>query len=544
MVTERGTVDSLKNSTLTCKVDGTATIIRLVPEGTMVEAGEVVCELDSSSLRDKETQQRIAVTQAESLLTQARENVDIQRTQNDSDIAAAQLKLKLSEIDLRKFREGDFLQQQSELDGQKTVASENLNKALEEFDFSNRLAKKGYGTQNELEAKRIAVMKARIDLSVASDKLKVLQDFSYERQIEELEANARENVREVERVERKARAALAAKESELTSRQLTSEVETATLKRLREQIENCTLRAPQPGQVIYVNMRDGRPSDTVLIEEGATVRERQPIINLPDLDQMKVNARIHESRISLLKEGLPVTVRIDAYPGEIFNGRVESVSSVPSSTGFMRSDTKEYDAVVRLLEPPARVNKLRPGLTAGIEILVEKRDRVLLAPVQSVLAFGKRQVVFVIREGRPTRVDVKVGASNEQSVEILSGLTEGEEVVMNPRSQFARELTDLESTEKSGKRGRQGGPGAGGPGAGGPGGRPGRDQSERVEAGRAGPGRAPVEPSSPSPASNTPASTPAPANTTTTSSQSASPVTSDAQGVVPTARADTPGAGT
>jgi multidrug efflux pump subunit AcrA (membrane-fusion protein) len=63
-VVEKGTLDSMKNAVLTCKVEGQTTIIMIVPEGTNVKEGDLVCELDSSVLSDKETQQEILVEKA------------------------------------------------------------------------------------------------------------------------------------------------------------------------------------------------------------------------------------------------------------------------------------------------------------------------------------------------------------------------------------------------------------------------------------------------------------------------------------------------
>jgi HlyD family secretion protein len=74
-VTERGTLDSMKNAVLSSKVEGATTIISIVPEGTTVNAGDLVCELDSSTLTDKETAQEILVVRARAMLEQANEGL-------------------------------------------------------------------------------------------------------------------------------------------------------------------------------------------------------------------------------------------------------------------------------------------------------------------------------------------------------------------------------------------------------------------------------------------------------------------------------------
>jgi HlyD family secretion protein len=444
-INEKGTIDSLRNAILSSKVEGSTTIISIVREGTQVKEGDLLVELDSSALVEKETQQRIAVTQAQAALAQAQEDYAIQKTQNDSDIAAAELKLRLAELDLKKFQEGEYLQQQNELTGQVTLARENVTRAKDSEAFVKRLARKGYRSQNDVEAERIAVAKAEIDFKVASEKLRVLEEFNYTRNLEELKANAEEYRRELERTRRKASSALLQKKALLDSKELTDEVETNKHKRLKMQIENCKIFAPQDGQVVYANTRDGRPDQSVLIEEGASVRERQAIINLPDFDAMKVNARIHESRISLIKPGQEVRIRVDAYASEVFEGTVDGVSSVPLSNSFGRTDVKEYEAVIRFRGTGEQVNKLRPGLTAGIEVIVDRRDDVLQAPVQSIVTIGKEHHAFVIEGSRGVRKPITIGQTNDRVVEVISGLKAGDQVVMNPRTQFAKEVGELEA---------------------------------------------------------------------------------------------------
>lgn len=445
-VTERGTLDSLKNAVLASKVEGSTTIISIVPEGTAVKAGDLVCELDASALVEKETQQQISVTQAKSNLQSAMEAVEIQKTQNDSDIAAAMLKLELAKLDLVKFNEGDSRQQREELASQVTLSQEKVAQADETYDFTMRLVKKGYKTQNELESARITLQTERINLNIAKGKLDLLEKYDQKRTLTELEANASEFARELDRVKRKASAALAQAEADLAAKRLTHDVELSKHNRLKDQIALCKIYAPQDGQVIYANSRDGR-SDQVLVEEGASVRERQSIVNLPDLTEMKVNARIHESRISMIRAGLAVNVRVDAFSEQPFPGRVESVSSVPSSTGnFMTRDLKEYEAIVRILGNGSEVSKLRPGLTAEIEVQVSSRENILQAPIQSILTVVNQQVAFVVSGDKAEMRKVTIGQTNDRMIEIVDGLNEGEAVVMNARAHFDKEIKDLETT--------------------------------------------------------------------------------------------------
>lgn len=445
-VTERGQLDSLNNVTLTSKVKGYTTIISIVPEGTMVKAGDLVCELDSALLVDKEKQQQIQVTQAEAEQKQAQENVAIQKTQNESDNSAAKLALQLAELDLQKFLEGESQRDLNVKEGAITKAREDLQRAEENFDFSKRIAKKGYKNQNDVEADRINVVKAEIDLEIAKEDLQVEKKYVQHRKVIELRADVKEKGLNLERVERKGVATLAQFDAKLKASQLTYEVEKSELERIREQIIACKLIAPQNGQVVYANQNSGRRSSGEdVIEEGTEVRERQAIIQLPDFTQMKVDARIHESKISMIQEGLPVDIRVDAFPEQLYQGEVALVSSVPISSNWMRPDLKEYKATIKINPNGADITKLKPGLTAEIEIRIEERNSVVQVPVQSVITIGDQRYMFVLEEdGEPSRRGVKIGQASDTMIEILSGVQVGEEVILNPRTHFADELIDLE----------------------------------------------------------------------------------------------------
>ena len=445
--TEKGSLDSASNVTLVNKVEGSTTIISIIEEGTSAYEGQVLVELDSSKLRDSATQQQILAEQADAALKQAVENLEIQKTQNESDIAAAQLKLDLAKLDLEKYELGDYIQEQNVIKGERTVAQEDKTRAEEKYEFSKRLSKKGYVTQSELEADRIAVTKARIALDVATEKLKVLDTYTHKRQIAEMTANSQEFARELERTKRKADAALTQAKANLSACKLTFEVETSKLKKFNDQIAACTIRAPQAGEVVYANgsnndRRGGGQEQ--LIAEGAAVRERQAIINLPDYSLMQVNCRIHESRIGMIHEGLRAQVHVDASPGEVFNGVVQSVSTVPLSGGWPNRDLKEYAAIIKLTDGVEKVRQLKPGLTAEVEIQVDFIQDTLQLPVQAVVARGNKHYVFALPGLNPPELrQVTVGKTNDIFIEIQekgSELHEGEQVVLNPWGSLSEEI--------------------------------------------------------------------------------------------------------
>lgn len=445
VVIERGNLESSANVTVTSKVEGTTTIIKIVEEGTAVKKGDLLFELDSSSFKNELIKQQIDMETAIAAEKQAVEALAIQRKQNESDIAAAKLKLDLAELDLEKYLKGESIQESKTVEGEVALKREELTRAKDKFDFTSRISKKGYATQTELEADRIAVSKATIELRVAEEKLRVLSEFSYKRNMTEKEANAKEFVREVERTERKAKAAETQAEADLKARTLTAQLQTEKYKKFQQQIEFCTVYAPQDGLVVYANERSSRGgSSEVLVAEGASVRERQAVINLPDVSKMRVNARIHESKIDMVRERLPVNIRVDARPGIVFKGEVDMVSLVPLSGNWPNYNLKEYSTFIAIKDASEAASTLKPGLTAEVEILVDRLTDVLQVPLQAVVARGPKNFAFVVKGVDIERREITTGKTNDVAIEIKDGLAEGESVVLNPRAVLSKELEALE----------------------------------------------------------------------------------------------------
>ncbi len=455
-VAVQGTLDSQKNGTVVNQVEGTTTIINIVPEGTKVKKGDVVCELDSSAIDEKLRQQSIQLTTAESALTKATEDVRIQENQNDSDVAAAELAYELAKLDLDKYLNGEYVQLQKAAAGKVAIAKEASVQAEESLNYTRRQVEKGTTQQNILEAARIKRDQSQFDLESAVMELKVLEEFTKRRTEAELQAKALESERNLKRIQISAEAKRAQLEKEVTAKTLSLAVEKEKFDRYTRQKEACTLYAPQDGEVVYANLSSERSSRSSssgpAIEVGATVYERQAIINLPDVELMKVSCRVHESLIGQIRKGLAARVRVDAYSQEPFSGTVAIVSSVPMTGRWPNSDLREYDTQVFLTDDVERIRKLRPGLTAAVEILVDNREAVRQIPMQGVVAVSDKHVAFVMdKNGRVTHREIAIGQTNQSHVEIMNGLEDGERVVLNPRTFFAPEIAALETKYEANK---------------------------------------------------------------------------------------------
>jgi HlyD family secretion protein len=125
-VVERGTLESAENKDVICKVKSrsasvpASTIKWVIDDGTQVTKDQIVMELDSSALEDQLRSQKVLVDQARALMVKAEEDYKIVVSQNASDIATAEVTLKIAELNLSKYKEGDYEQQLKDVKGGST----------------------------------------------------------------------------------------------------------------------------------------------------------------------------------------------------------------------------------------------------------------------------------------------------------------------------------------------------------------------------------------------------------------------------------------
>lgn len=420
-VTERGELESSSNVEVACEVQskntaGTA-IIEIVPEGTDVKAGDVLARLDSSALKEQRSQQQIVCNTSEAAVIQA-EN-----------------QLTTAQISKQEYLDGTFKQEEQVIRGELSVAQEDLRRAEDYARHSEKLAAKGYVTSLQLEADKFAVEKAKISVETAKTKLNVLRNYTKVKMLSQLEADIR------------------TAEANLKAQQNTHALDKETLDFVDQQISKCVLTAPAAGQVVYANKSDRRGNSDVIIEAGASVRERQVLIRLPDPNRMQVKAKINESRVDRVQPGQPVRIRLDAFPDRDLTGIVTKVDDYPMAGSWFMSNVKEYGTVVQIDEPPPGA---RPGMTAEVRIRVEELPEALQIPVQAVKEHGGAHYALVpTADGLQAR-KIEIGSTNDKFVLVKSGLSESDQVVVNPTRFLDRvklpELPQLSGKEMLAKR--------------------------------------------------------------------------------------------
>lgn len=404
-VTERGEIQSaggveVKSEVKTQGAAGIA-ILRIVPEGTDVEPGDFLVELDSSALESERLLQQINVNTAKAAVIEA---------QNLYETA---------EIAQKEYIDGLFVQEKQTVESEIFVAEENLSRAKEYVEYSRRLAAKGYVSELQLQADRFAVENSQKALDAARTKLKVLEEFTKAKTVKQLESDA----------------AIARAKWESLKNSL--ELELDKLRDIEDQVAKCVILAPAAGTVTYAHgeQQMGNGQEFV-VEEGAVIRERQAIIRLPDVSAMQVVVEVNESLVQHLKAGMPAAVRLVGGGDKVLRGRVSRVNQFAEPTNWRRANVKDYKAFVAIEEPS---EALKTGMTASVTISAMYVPDSVVAPVQSVYAHGDKLYCFVPdgQQGIAPR-EVTVGLTNDRYFVVESGLDVEEQIALNPRALLDR----------------------------------------------------------------------------------------------------------
>ncbi len=179
------------------------------------------------------------------------------------------------------------------------------------------------------------------------------------------------------------------------------------------------IRAPFAGYVAERNLDTGA---YVTGAAASTSTMSRGMLSLHDLDTVRVLIEVVEKDIPLITIGQKAELRAEAYPDQVFEGTVTRI--VHALNRATRTMTVEIDL-------PNKDRRLKGGMFARVEVLVGTHRDAVQIPIDAVSRLEEAQYVFVVRDGKAQRVNVEIGARKENRVEIVTGLSGDEAVIVS-----------------------------------------------------------------------------------------------------------------
>jgi membrane fusion protein, macrolide-specific efflux system len=215
-------------------------------------------------------------------------------------------------------------------------------------------------------------------------------------------------------------------EYEVEMAQLAYEETKLNYENLDGAIQDSQIISPIDGKVLSISLL-----------EGSEIRAFNPLVTIGDDSQLEVGATLTSTQMQELSEGMEATIELTSRPGEKLAGTVRSLPYPYGTGGGTKSTTSGTSTTGTSADNTSRVSLTDPELIKGfrlgdlvqVTVIKESKEGVLWLPPNAIRTFEGRNFVVVQTDGLPRRVDIRVGIRNEQMVEILEGLEEGQVIV-------------------------------------------------------------------------------------------------------------------
>jgi len=235
----------------------------------------------------------------------------------------------------------------------------------------------------------------------------------------------------------------------------------ASLKEAQNNLNRTSIYAPISGTISRLNVEQG---ERVV---GTAQMTGTELLRIADLDHMEVVVNVSENDILRVKLNDQAEVNVDAYMKEKFEGVVTEIANSANLIGTSADQVTNFEVKIRILKSSYKqltsVHKhpFRPGMTASVDIQTQIKENIQLLSIQSVttrkdsssVAISSREkyskdssekeafeCVFVYANGKVTLVTVETGIQDDQNIEIIAGLKEGDEVIKAPYSAVSKKL--------------------------------------------------------------------------------------------------------
>lgn len=434
--TATGELEARRSVELRSQLEQSSSIVHVEPEGTFVRAGTVLIRLKSDDIRNQIEEETLRTESARSDLIAAENSYEIQKSQNQTRLEQAEVRLRLAELTLQQWLEGDDRQRTQDLNLDSQRAQIDLDRIEDLYTKKVDLAAQGFLSRDELQQEEIRLIAARAAVARTRLALQSYEQYERERNRTQRQSDVDQAAAEVDRVRRQNEIELASRDAHRINARRQFTIREGRLNNLRTQLVNCEIVAPTDGLIVYSTSIDrgsrwGQQGQTPL-QIGRQVSPNESLIILPDTTEMLAKVRVHESLAGRVRRLQEAEIRIDALPGTTFKGAVESIGVLAEGSDWRDPNRREYTVRVTIQIPEGV--ELKPSMRADASITLGRVENALAVPIQAVFSEGVVRFVYVPRGSRFVRVPVQIGRRSELFAEVVAGIAPGTPVLIRQPS--------------------------------------------------------------------------------------------------------------
>ncbi|MCP4174848.1 MAG: HlyD family efflux transporter periplasmic adaptor subunit [Fuerstiella sp.] len=438
-IEQQGVIEPYQSTEVHSDCYWTTTILSMVPEGTWVQKGDVVCVFDSSDVEDYARSREILLIKYRGRLDNALHDQQMLKTTNERRLEAAEFAVETNTQNLLEYTEYTFPQQLQKMEQDLSMLSQEMQLCNDSVQQTEKLWVMGLVARQTMQSEAFELLEKKQKYNELDASLRFLTGFTHERSKLRLEYQKRDAERDLIRT--KIKNGFYTTKATLTtlSYERTLRIYERYHRRAMDSIKGCTLRAPCDGQVVYGNSWYLKSRGITQVEEGGRVRYRQKIFEIPDHGRYKVSVPLMESLIYKVREGMPVTVQLPAYDDVEIAGKISLISRYPRVRSRYTPGLKDYWIDVELLPTAEQRDLLTHKADVVVNFVLAETENVLQIPRKAVTGIAGHNFVYVFNGRELVPRKVELGEANDLSVCVETGLSVGEKLVteMTPQHELA-----------------------------------------------------------------------------------------------------------
>lgn len=448
-VERSGVVEPMKSTEVRSACYWSTNILSIVPEGTMVKKGDVVCVLDAADVEEYARTRELVLLKYRNRLEAARHDRRMLASDNERRLTAARFKYQKAQHNLDEYVEASYPQQVEELEQNLAVLGDSTMSIVEETEHLEKLWAMGMVNHRAMDRQTAEYMEAEEKYRRKEAQLNLLTKFQHPRRQVELGHTRTQSLRNVNRIQLTNSLAETRAQLSILSYERTIRIYEGYYRRALDSIAACTIKAPCDGQVVYGNSWYLMSRGITYIAEGKRVKRRQKIFEIPDLSRLKVSVPLCESLIYRVALDMPVEVTIAGYEDEIIAGRISSIPRYPRSRSSYTPGLKDYWLEIELLPTDAQRDIINVKSDATVRIEVERAEDVIQIPRDTVTGVAGQNFVYVFENHELVPRKLQLGQANDSLVCVENGLQPGEQLVtsMTPQHKEALDKELLEALQ-------------------------------------------------------------------------------------------------
>jgi hypothetical protein len=435
-----GQLDAIRSQTLRFdgkRGHGQLKLIDLLPDRANVASNDVIFRLSDEWFveQDKDLTRKLQIAEEDFKL--ALQDMEMIRADNLTELKSAVDALRDARQLFRMYEDEDAPRRKKELlqlSQDKSAAYDTAKGALDEakkalMDAISQGAENIAEAQKKVADAEKALVRGDQELEKAWYDLRIFKRYEYPQKIDSLQEAVMKGQLAVQRTIVNNNAKTSKKRIEIGNREKLLNDYKTDLNGVREDTGRLVIRAQADGMLIHGENRRNRWDAPKEIKVGADVSIGEAIGTIPDVSKFKVQINIPEEYRSRIRTGLPVVIRAKAVPDLTLTGEIVKIAG--ASTPIIPWDQGSPKVYASDISTDAADERLTPGMTVQVEIVVEKAEKVLFVPVEGVFnRDGKSYCKVRQGEGQVER-EVKTGRFSTDYVEVTEGLKESDQVLLD-----------------------------------------------------------------------------------------------------------------